>query len=136
MCEDLFMTHYQSINSSEDEYFSNEAFKKINGLNILRKCKYNRVMSEEEKRVISYEAFNLLLFWVQCDVLVIEQFEIFMSILITFSERIISPIDIEITAAMIEVMKLIDFKKHVIQTTVELYIESPDLLRYSFKAVH
>ena len=133
---ELYKNFLQNINTNDDDFFSNEAIKKANDLVFLKNSRYKRVISKEEVMVITTDAFDLLLFWVQCGELDIEHFEKFISILVTFSRRIVVPLDKEIATAMIEMMKLIDFKEHVVQTTIELYIDSPDLLRYGFSAEH
>jgi len=140
MKKDIYMEFYnnylQNQRNYRDDFFPNETIDKANSYLILDNNKYNRMLSNEELQVIAIDAFELLLFWIQIGEVEIEHFERFMSILVSYSNKIFEPLDKEITTAMIEMMQLIEFEEHVIQTTIELHIEVPDLLRYTFNAEH
>ena len=133
---EFYRNYIQNRKVNDDNFFANETIEKVQGYLYINCEDYHRFIGKEEAEVISLEAFELLLFWVQAGELEIEYFERFLSILVTFSERVVQPIDKDIAIAMIEMMKLVDFKEHVIYTTIELYLEAPDLLRYRFDAVH
>jgi len=119
-----------------DEFFIDRTIEIVNDDFVPDRNEYNRILSKEESAIITTEAFELLLFWVQIGELEIEQFERFMSKLVTFSGRIFEPIDREIATAMMEMMRILDFEEHVIRTTIELHVESPTLFRYSFNVEH
>ena len=132
----FFKSLMQSHQIQSDKFFSNDTINRVVPFSQDIDGIYLRIMSHEESRVITPEAFRLMLFWVNSDEISIDFFERFLSILVSFTEQIYYPIDEEALPPMIEMMSLVDFKDHVIYTTIEIYIESPDLLRKQFNIVH
>ena len=133
---DFFKNFLHTQIIENDDFFSNNTIAVANISNHCDYSYYYRFMSYEEEYVITKNAFDLFLYWIQIGDVEKEVFERFMSILITFRDRILIPIDECILPAMIEIMKVLDFKEHVIYSTIELYIKSPNLLRKQFNQVH
>jgi hypothetical protein len=138
MKKDIYMDFYTNMlrgrSVQSDDFFSNETIALANAQSNLYDG--HRMQSREEERVITDEAFHLLLFWVRSGELDPEVFERVMSILVTYSHKIKRPIDQYSIPGMIELMSLIDFKDHVIYSTIELYISAPDLLKNRFQQEH
>jgi hypothetical protein len=94
------------------------------------------MVTHDELRVITVEAFNLLIFWVNEGEIAIDFFERFMAILVQFKDKISCPLEPNALPGMIEMMSVVNFKDHAIYTTLEIYAQSPDFLRNQFSAIH
>ena len=140
MKKELLVDFYKSMLHSEqiqsDDFFSNEIVHKAKNLSRDDYDVFCRQRSLDEAGVITSEAFNLLLFWIKTGEITIDFFERFMTILTSFSEYIFMAVDEESLPGMVEMMSLVDFKDYVIYTTIEIFIDSPDLLRRQFDLIH
>ena len=128
------LAHLTKVDS--DGFFSNETVKKAKNLLQRDYEVFYRQISKEEELVITQDAFHLMLFWVKNNEISIDFFERFLSILVSFSQKIIIPIDENTLPAMIEIMGLVDYKDYAIYTTIKLYVQSPDLMRKQFQVIH
>ena len=133
---DFFRNLVLSQAIRNDDFFPNELIKRVNNQTETDYQSYQRQLSSDEESVITQEGFNILLFWVNTGEIDYIVFERFMSILITYKGRLRRPIDEFALPGMIELMGLIEFKDHVIYSTIDLYMNSPDLLRNRFQAIH
>ena len=133
---DFYKNFMESLKVQSDNFFPNETIEMVQPLSNSDRNTYLRLQSEDECRVITREAFALLLFWVQNNEIEIEFFERFLSIAILFKEKIFLPISEDILPSMIEMMSVVGFKDHAIYTTIEIYIETPELLVKRFTTIH
>jgi len=119
-----------------DSFFPNEIIEKVQRNTSLNFNTYFRQPTEHELFLLTEEAFELLLFWVNKGDVTIDFFERFMAILLSFEDRIDEPIDDTHLPSMLEMISLVDYVDQVIYTTIELYIISPSLLKRPFEVVH
>ena len=133
---EFFKSYFDSQRVKNDNFFPNETINRVNDNLFYENTNYNRQITSDEERVITAEAFELFLYWVRNGEIEIEFFERFLTILVMFSEQIYIPIDQYVLPAMVEMISLIEFKDHIIYKTIEIYIESPELLRYNFNVIH
>ena len=131
---ELFKNIVQNENVKNDDFFPNEIIQRVKSP--LSYNKYFRYPSTEELQVLTSEAFFLLLFWVKSGDITLDFFERFLSILITYQPKIKQPISDEAITSMVEMISLVEFKEHVIYTTIELYLESPSSLKCNDLSVH
>jgi len=131
-CETMKDIPYQK----EHHHFPNEIIQKVSGnLNIDYNTIY-RQLSPEEQRLITPEAYQLLLFWVKKGDVTPDFFERFLAILVTFAGRIDEPIDEYHMPSMMEIISLAEYSNQVIYTTIELFSISPNILRKPFEIIH
>ena len=141
MKKNLFDEFYYNSSLSltdirRDDFFAEATIRKVKDYLEKDDHKYNRLMSSEEKDVITQDAFELLLFWVECGELKKANFEKFMSLLLTFTHRIETPINKSLTVGMIEIIKALNFEESYVYTTLEWYLDDPHFLRTSYESVH
>ena len=140
MKNDLYFDFFKSLIHSHqikyDEFFSNEIIDKTKDYLETDYCVFYRQLSKEEQRLITTEAFQLLLFWVKTDEISIDFFERFLTILVSFDSRISFAIDVDTLPTIIEMISLVDYKDHVIYTTLEIYVNSPEILTKRFNIIH
>ena len=122
--------------TKHDSFFSNETINKTKDYLHTNYDVIKRQISLEERRLITSEGFDLLLFWVNSGEITIDFFERFTTILVSFNKRIKQQIDVDSLPGMIEMMSLVEYKDHGIYTTIEIYINSPELLKRQFNTVH
>ena len=137
MKKDIYVDFLKNFMLNEiirsDEFFPNSTVEKAHNY------KYNdyqtmyRQISNDEEKVIEANAFNLLLFWVKSDHISKDFFENFLSILVSYSDKIIKKIDTDTLISMIEMISVVDFQEYIIYTAIELYIESPESLKIEAK---
>ena len=87
---------------------------------------YSRIMSTEEQQVITKNAFELLLFWVNSHEIDIDFFERFLSILLSYKNRLTYPIPEHDIISIIEMISMIEFRDYVIYPALEIYLTAPN----------
>jgi hypothetical protein len=127
------MIHTQKI--QQDDFFSNEVVGKANDCHDIDYQSYIRLSSIEEKQTITPEAFSLMLFWLKNEEISLDFFERFMTILVSFADKMKVPIDEESLPCLVEMIGLVQYKDHAIYTALELYVESPFSLRKPYEVV-
>jgi len=133
---DFFRSLIYSHMIKHDNFFSDEIIDKTKDYMNTDYASLKRSLSTEEKELITEEAFQLLLYWVNTDEISIDFFERFLTILTTFDRKITLPVDVSILSPMIEMMSLIGYKDHAIYTAIDIYVNTPELLTKRFNIIH
>jgi len=136
MLIDLVKKMMHSEKVRPDDFFPNEMICEVEYFSQANYDVFYRQISNEETKVITEGAFHMLLFWLKNGEITIDIFERFLAILVFFSAQIFTPVDEESLPAMLEMMSLVDYKDHAICKTIQMYINSPDLLRKQMNLVH
>ena len=131
---DLFKSMVHTYNIKNDDFFPNELIDQVQNSNDY--SVYSRQQSKEELSVLTPKAFDLLLFWVQNKEIEISFFERFMTILISYIGKIREPISEDYIVSIIEMISIVDFQDHIIFTTIDLYLEAPDVLFRQQEIIH
>jgi len=133
---DLARSFFDSLMVQDDNFFPNEIVEKVNENMPYNSINSHRILSPEEKKVITPEAFQLLLFWVHTREIKVDFLEKFMFILVSLIDKINLPLDASTLPSLLEVISVVDYKEHAIYTALEIYIDSPDLLKNKFNRIH
>jgi len=132
-----FNKNFQEIQKVQnDTFFSDKTIQMVPPFSQNECVDYFRQQSPEEVKVITKKAFDLLVFWVRLGEIEIEFFERFMSIAVSFRERISLRIDEEILPALIEMISMVGSKDYSIHTALEIYTETPEVLTKRFTTIH
>jgi len=97
---------------------------------------YYRLMSKEEKSVLSQEAFDFLMSLVKSRKIKFEHVEQFINQLLTFRSQLSNPIDLYTMSTILEMISFTNFQNTVIDQVIELYINSPELIKSLRHSIH
>ncbi len=140
MKKDIYVEFFKNILQSQkvqnDDFFPDEAIKKASEFTFSNYNSFNRIIGEDEKTVIEKEAFELLLFWLKNGFIEIEFFERFLSVLVAHEGRLKRKVDADIILSMIEMISVTDFQEHVIYTTINIFIETPEVFGKEINTIH
>ena len=88
----------------------------------------NRIMSENEKKVLTNDAFSYLLSLVNNEVLLYTEFEKVLNILIQFSDEMDKPLDELSVILLLEMMSYANYDEDIIRHIIKLYLSTPELM--------
>ncbi|HPY96521.1 MAG TPA: DUF494 family protein [Candidatus Cloacimonadota bacterium] len=88
----------------------------------------NRIMSEEEKMVLTPEAFSFLLSMVDNNSLNYNEFEMVVNSFTQYSYEIDEPIDEISIILLLEMISLAGYDETVMDKIIQMYINTPGLL--------
>jgi hypothetical protein len=132
----LFKHMLQMQNVKDDDFFPNEIIERVADDFQIDYTVFHRQPSPEELDVITPKAFELLLFWVKSGEISLDFFEKFLAILVSYQDKLLTIVDDECIVSMVELIALVDYCDHIIYTTIELFIESPQVLMKSYESIH
>lgn len=97
---------------------------------------YYRLMSREEKNVLSNEAFEFLINLVKTEKISYEHVEQFINQLLNYRNDMREPMDVYTLSTLLEMMTYTNFQDNIIDQIIELYINSPELIGNLRHSIH